>query len=123
VKLVKDTRLNGEKKLMGVVERQAVKQLVAKIDPGNVASQRIVTRVGAKRGEVLKEWYSRPIDMGVKRDISCWYIDRPGVTESEMGVWKEEVKRQVERKQEMEKAKEERERIEKGKVEQRTDEG
>lgn len=93
--------------------RKQMKQLVAKVDPGNVASQRIVTRVGAKRGEVLKEWYSRAVDMGKKRDIECWYIDRPGVTVEEMAVWKEEIKRQVERKKELEKAKEEREKVEK----------
>ena len=93
-------------------ERKGVKQLVAKVDPGNVASQKIVLRVGAKRGEVLKDWYSRSIDMGVKRDISCWYIDRPGVIDAELWVWGEEVKRQMVRKKELEKAKEEKERDE-----------
>jgi hypothetical protein len=87
-------------------ERKEVKQLVAKVDPGNAASQKIVLRVGAKRGEVLKDWYSRSIDVGVKRDISCWYIDRPGVIEAELGVWAEEVKRQMVRKKKLEKEKE-----------------
>ncbi|KAF4633818.1 hypothetical protein G7Y89_g4310 [Cudoniella acicularis] len=36
-------------------ERMNFKQLVAKVDPGNVASQKIVTRVGAKKGEILKD--------------------------------------------------------------------
>jgi RimJ/RimL family protein N-acetyltransferase len=51
--------------------------LVAKVDPENVASRRILTGVG-RRGEVLREWYERTGDGGIKRDIECWYIDRPG---------------------------------------------
>lgn len=97
--------------------RKEVKQLNAKLDPGNIASQKIIMRVGARKGEGIKDWYSRAIDNGVKRDIECWYIDRPGVTESELEVWSQEVKRQMVRKGELEKAKEERERAEKEKSE------
>jgi RimJ/RimL family protein N-acetyltransferase len=51
--------------------------LVAKVDPENVASRRILRGVG-RWGEVLREWYERKGDSGKKRDIECWYIDRPG---------------------------------------------
>jgi RimJ/RimL family protein N-acetyltransferase len=104
--------------------RRQVKQLVAKVDPANVASLRIIKRVGAVQGGVLKEWYARPIDNGVKRDIDFWFIDRPGVTIAEMEEWKEEVKRQMVRKQELEKEKAEREEVEKEEAkEQKGDKG
>ena len=60
-------------------ERKGIKQLVAKVDPGNAASQRIVIRIGARKGEVLKDWYALAREGGKKRDIECWYIDRPGI--------------------------------------------
>jgi RimJ/RimL family protein N-acetyltransferase len=91
-------------------ERKQIKQLVAKIDAGNVPSQKIIQRVGAVKAGVLKEWYSRAVDRGVKRDIEYWFIDRPGVSEEEMREWKEEVKRLMVRKKELERAKEEREK-------------
>ena len=74
-------------------------------------------RVGAVKGGVLKEWYSRLIDNGVKRDIEFWFIDRPGVTVAEMEEWKEEIKRQMVRKQELDKEKERKEEAEKAEKE------
>ena len=97
-----------------------MEQLVAKVDPENIPSQKIVKRVGAQYGGVLKEWYSRTVDKGVKRDIAYWLIDRPGASEEEIGAWKEEVKRQVVKKKELERAKEERERTEKDEAEAET---
>jgi hypothetical protein len=96
--------------------RKQMKQLVAKVDPGNVASQRILQRVG-RRGEIIKGWYSRPVDKGVKRDIECWYIDRPGVTDSELETWRGVLAGEIARKKEAEMVKEERERVEKEKIE------
>ena len=96
--------------------RNRMKQLVAKVDPGNVASQRIVKKVG-RRGDIIKGWYSRPVDKGVKRDIECWYIDRPGVTGSEMETWRGVVAEEMVRKKEAERVKEEREQVEKEKTE------
>ncbi|TVY57922.1 putative N-acetyltransferase [Lachnellula suecica] len=59
-------------------ERMNFPHLVAKVDPGNIASEKIVMRVGARRGELLKEAYARKTDDGIeKRDAYCWYIDRP----------------------------------------------
>ncbi|KAG9232051.1 acyl-CoA N-acyltransferase [Amylocarpus encephaloides] len=57
--------------------------LVAKVDLDNIPSQKILTRVGAKRGEILKDFYARFIDGGKKRDIECWYLERPGTVASE----------------------------------------
>lgn len=56
--------------------RKQVMGLVAKVDPENVPSERIVKRVGARRGEVLEKHFA--LANGVQRDIGCWYIDRPG---------------------------------------------
>jgi predicted acetyltransferase len=36
-------------------DRKNIPQLVAKVDPGNIASAKIVERIGGRKGEVLKE--------------------------------------------------------------------
>jgi RimJ/RimL family protein N-acetyltransferase len=59
------------------IERLNVQHLVAKVDPGNVPSEKIVVRIGARRGPVLKDAISRAIDAGKRRDLQCWYLDRP----------------------------------------------
>ena len=61
---------------------------------------------------MLKDWYARAVDNGVKRDIDFYWIDRPGVKEKEMEEWEEEVKRQMVRKRDLEKEKEDREKAE-----------
>ncbi|KAF7952416.1 uncharacterized protein EAE97_001913 [Botrytis byssoidea] len=63
----------------GMEERSHIPHLVAKIDPRNKASERIIAKVGARKGEVLEKFYSRRIDEGKLSDIRCWYLDRPGV--------------------------------------------
>lgn len=60
-------------------ERSHIPHLVAKIDPRNKASERIISKVGGRKGEVLEKFYSRRIDEGKLSDIRCWYLDRPGV--------------------------------------------
>jgi RimJ/RimL family protein N-acetyltransferase len=60
-----------------VTERLNVRQLVAKVDPGNIASEKIVVKIGARKGPVLKDAFSRAIDAGNRRDLHCWYLDRP----------------------------------------------
>ncbi|TEY84243.1 hypothetical protein BOTCAL_0018g00200 [Botryotinia calthae] len=62
----------------GVAESH-IPHLVAKIDPRNKASERIISKVGGRKGEVLEKFYSRRIDEGKLSDIRCWYLDRPGV--------------------------------------------
>lgn len=47
-------------------------------------------RIGARRGEVLKEEYALARDGGKKSDIMCWYIDRP----KEGGIQEEETRQQ-----------------------------
>jgi RimJ/RimL family protein N-acetyltransferase len=61
------------------IERKEIPRLVAKVDSENIASQRILMRIRARKGEVLKDWYALARDGGRKRDIECWYIDRPRV--------------------------------------------
>ena len=56
---------------------------------------------------MLKKWYSRSVDGERKRDVECWYIDRPGVTEEELDQWKVVVRMEMPRKGELEKEKEE----------------
>jgi len=96
--------------------------LVAKVDPGNVASLKIIKRAGALKGGLLKGWYTRPADNGIMRDIEFWWINRPGVSEEKMVTWKEEIERQMlkknvmEKEKEKEKEKEEREKAEVVKV-------
>ncbi|KAF7925857.1 hypothetical protein EAE99_005892 [Botrytis elliptica] len=63
----------------GMEERSHIPHLVAKIDPRNKASERIIAKVGARKGEVLENFYSRRIDEGKLSDIRCWYLDRPAV--------------------------------------------
>ncbi|KAF5873118.1 putative gnat family protein [Botrytis fragariae] len=69
----------------GMEERSHISHLVAKIDPRNKASERIIAKVGARKGEVLENFYSRIIDEGKLSDIRCWYLDRPGVGRSGEG--------------------------------------
>ncbi|TAQ88128.1 hypothetical protein B7494_g3513 [Chlorociboria aeruginascens] len=61
-------------------ERKDVERLVAKIDPDNVISEKIVRKAGASKGEVMKEVYVRPVDAGKKRDlVCCWNVDVDGI--------------------------------------------
>jgi len=53
-----------------------MQQLVAKVDPENIPSEKIVVRTGASRGELLKGSYVRASG-GARRDIRCFYIHRP----------------------------------------------
>lgn len=57
--------------------------MVAKCDPRNVPSQRILMRVGAKsEGEMIK--YEGGVEPGV-REIECWYLERPLEVADEAG--------------------------------------
>ncbi|TGO90615.1 hypothetical protein BPOR_0057g00120 [Botrytis porri] len=78
----------------GMEERSHIPHLVAKIDPRNKASERTIAKVGARKSEVLKNFYSRRIDEGKLSDVRCWYLDRPGVggDEEEKGKGEEEGK-------------------------------
>ncbi|KAM3076318.1 hypothetical protein ACMFMG_007138 [Clarireedia jacksonii] len=61
----------------GLEERKSISGLVAKVDPGNIPSERIVKRLGGRKGELLKEVYKRNVNVE-KSDLVCWYFDRPG---------------------------------------------
>jgi RimJ/RimL family protein N-acetyltransferase len=58
--------------------------LVAKVDPDNTTSWKVVEKLGFQRGEVLEEAYERGSDSrlgkSVKRDQVEWYLKRPSVT-------------------------------------------
>ena len=68
---------------IGVTSRETI---IAEIDPGNVASGRVVEKLGFKRGEVFKECYQRASDIRAgkieKRDQMRWSLHRP-----KEGVW------------------------------------
>lgn len=55
--------------------------LIAKIDPENVASERVVEKAGFQRGELLEGVYQRGADVrsGKKeeRNQVRWYSERP----------------------------------------------
>jgi RimJ/RimL family protein N-acetyltransferase len=59
------------------LERMNFKHLVAKVDPENVASTKIVIKAGARKGELLKDSYPRAVNNGKLSDMVCWYLDRP----------------------------------------------
>lgn len=61
-----------------VIERKNVDKLVAKIHKDNAASRKVLIKVGAREGEVVKETYPRFVDGGKLSDDYCWYLDRPG---------------------------------------------
>jgi RimJ/RimL family protein N-acetyltransferase len=44
-------------------------QLIAEIDPENTASQRVVEKLGFKRGELLKDVYQRGIEVRAGKEI------------------------------------------------------
>jgi hypothetical protein len=47
---------NREKTDMSAnADRKNIPSLVAKVDPGNIASEKLVKRIGGRKGEVLKE--------------------------------------------------------------------
>jgi RimJ/RimL family protein N-acetyltransferase len=54
---------------------------MAEIDPDNKASERIVEKLGFKKGELLKWCYQRASEARVgineKRDQQIWYLHRP----------------------------------------------
>jgi hypothetical protein len=68
------------------IERSSIKHLVAKVDPGNIASRKIVVRLGARRGEVLKDVFMGNEGLGM-RDLECWYLDREGCGEENRREW------------------------------------
>jgi RimJ/RimL family protein N-acetyltransferase len=55
--------------------------LIAEIDPDNKASERVVEKLGFKKGELLKGCYQRASEARVgiseKRDQQIWYLHRP----------------------------------------------
>lgn len=53
-------------------------RLVGKTSPGNVPSQKILLKCGARKGEVLEKVISLYSDKGEKSDMWCYYLDRPG---------------------------------------------
>ncbi|KAH9224962.1 GNAT domain-containing protein, partial [Leptodontidium sp. 2 PMI_412] len=64
-------------------ERKYINRLVGKTSPGNVASQKILMKCGARKGEVLKDVFARFGDGGKTSDLICWYLDRPGSKQGE----------------------------------------
>ncbi len=59
------------------IDRKNINRLVGKTSPSNVASQRVLTKAGGVKGEILKDDFSRFVDNGVKTDTWCWIFDRP----------------------------------------------
>lgn len=59
-------------------QRKYIRRLVGKTSPGNFASQNILIKCGARRGETLKDVLELWVDGGRKSDLVCWYLDRPG---------------------------------------------
>lgn len=58
------------------LERENIKFLVAKTDPRNGASGRVLEKCGGRKGEVVsleQAW----VKDGRKIDVECWYFDRP----------------------------------------------
>ena len=64
-------------------ERQDVSFLVAKADPENFASARILEKSRARKGELLTGIWKRKLEDGQEqeRDLICWIIDRPDIEE------------------------------------------
>jgi RimJ/RimL family protein N-acetyltransferase len=51
--------------------------LVAKIDPENVGSERVVQKAGFRRGEVVDGGYVKGGDGGVEKEQVWWSLERP----------------------------------------------
>ncbi|KIN07171.1 hypothetical protein OIDMADRAFT_110503 [Oidiodendron maius Zn] len=68
-------------KLYWAVERTGVRNtLIAKIDPENVASWKVVEKLGFQKGEVLENAYQRGADSGSgksERSQEKWCLERP----------------------------------------------
>lgn len=62
-------------------ERKGFGSIVAMVDPVNVASTAVVQKMGARKGDVLKNvWRTRGDDgQEQERDRVLWYMDRPAV--------------------------------------------
>tara|TARA_R110002060_G_scaffold14808_1_gene20754 strand:- start:32 stop:325 length:294 start_codon:yes stop_codon:yes gene_type:complete len=80
-----------------MLERKYLNRLVGKTSPGNVASQNILLKCGARRGETLKDATERWVDGGRKSDLICWFLDRPGFREENVGDGKMEREREARR--------------------------
>ena len=52
-------------------------RLVAKTDPDNASSKKVLLKAGAREGEVVKNTYKRFVNQGKLSDVCCWYLDRP----------------------------------------------
>jgi RimJ/RimL family protein N-acetyltransferase len=71
--------------LMTALDRANVEILVAQIDPENVGSAKIIQKIGGRQGERMVKAYGlgkeKDDDGNVpeerKRDLVCWYVDRP----------------------------------------------
>ncbi len=58
---------------------------MAKIDTQNVGSMRTIAKISAREGEKLERSYALARDKGPdghiaeekKRDVICWYVNRP----------------------------------------------
>lgn len=63
-------------------ERRGFGCLVAMVEPGNIASTKVLQNMGARKGGVTsKVWKMRGDDgqeQEQERDMDLWYIDRPG---------------------------------------------
>lgn len=61
--------------------RREFKFVVGRADPGNVASTRILQKMGGVKVRVLKRVWKRLGEGGgeEERDLACWNIYRPGV--------------------------------------------
>lgn len=70
--------------LRTALDRANVEILVAQIDPENVASAKIIQKIGWGQGERMVKAYGLGKDKDDgnvpeerKRDLVCWYVDRP----------------------------------------------
>lgn len=58
---------------------------MAQIDTRNVGSMKTIAKVGARKGGHIEKAYALArdrgpdgeIEEGKKRDVICWYVDRP----------------------------------------------
>ncbi|RDW59723.1 hypothetical protein BP6252_12810 [Coleophoma cylindrospora] len=59
--------------------RKNIMVLVAKIDPANVVSEKVVKGAGARKGEVIENTFAlkQNEENGERGTLGCWYIDRP----------------------------------------------
>ncbi|CAG8955423.1 hypothetical protein HYFRA_00010288 [Hymenoscyphus fraxineus] len=60
----------------GLIERKGVQKLVAKCQPANIASRKVLMRAGARyEGEIVKSSKGARGEV----DLECWYLERPAV--------------------------------------------